>query len=339
MKKPFGVRSDGQQTYLYTIQGGGLTAVFTDHGATLVRLFVPDDHGVLADVVLGFDHPDDYTNSTTYFGCIVGRCANRISGAKFTLNNKEHKLDTNDNGVNYLHGGFDPYKNRLWKVLDHTENMIRFYLLSPDGDQGFPGKAEICVTYSLEAEGILHIEYDAVCDKDTVFNLTNHSFFNLAGHDKPEKCMDQVLSMPARRFTAVDDLSIPTGEMQPVDGTMMDFRVPKPIGRDLNENDPIVAAQGGYDHNWEIFCNPGVILSDPESGRMMGVYTDCPGVQFYSGNYLNNDLGKDGVVYCRRGGIALETQFWPDAINHPQWKQPVTKAGERYHTVTEYRFN
>ncbi len=338
MKKPFGVRADGQQTYLYTIQGGGLIAEFTEHGATLVKLFVPDDCGVLADVVLGYDHPDDYTKSDAYFGCAVGRNANRVGGARFTLNGKEYKLDGNDNEVHNLHSGFDPYKDRMWKVLDHKEDMIRFYLFSPDGDQGFPGNAEICVTYSLGAEGVLRIEYDAVCDKDTVFNMTNHSYFNLAGHDKPEKCMDQLLSMPARRFTAVDKLSIPTGEMVPVDGTIMDFRVPKPIGRDLDENDPVVAAQGGYDHNWEVFCNPCAILSDPESGRMMSVYTDCPGVQFYAGNYLDNDLGKDGVVYCRRGGIALETQFYPDAVNKPQWAQPITKAGERYHSVTEYRF-
>lgn len=339
MKKPFGVRSDGQQAFLYTIRGGGLIAEFSDHGATLVKLFVPDAKGNVADVVLGFDHPDNYTNSTTFFGCVVGRCTNRIGGARFTLNGKHYQLDTNDNGINYLHGGFDPYKNRLWKVLDHEENMIRFYLFSPDGDQGFPGDAEISVTYSLLPQGVLHIEYDAVCHKDTVFNLTNHSFFNLAGHDKPEKCMDQILSMPARKFTAVNELSIPTGEMVDVEGTMMDFREPKPIGRDLDERDPIVAAQGGYDHNWEVFCNPCVTLTDPESGRTMTVHTDCPGVHFYGGNYLSNDLGKDGVIYCRRGGIALETQFYPDAVNNPQWEQPITKAGERYHSVTEYRFS
>ena len=339
MKKTFGIRADGQEAFLYTIQGGGLTAELTDHGATLVKLFVPDDHGELADVVLGFDSPDEYTRSGTFFGATVGRCANRIGGAKFTMNGKEYKVDANDNEVNSLHGGFDPYKNRMWKVLEHKENLIRFYLLSPDGDQGMPGNAEICVTYSLGEEGVLRIAYDAVCDKDTVFNLTNHSYFNLAGHNKPEKAMEQVLSMPARVFTPDDALSIPTGELRPVDGTPMDFRVPKAIGRDLGEKYDALELQGGYDHNWEVFCNPCAIVSDPESGRMMSVYTDLPGIQFYCGNFLEGETGKDGISYCYRGGIALETQYFPNSVNNPQWAQPFVKAGQRYHTVTEYRFS
>ena len=339
MKKLFGVRADGQEAFLYTITGGGLTAELTDHGATLVKLFVPDDNGNLADVVLGFDSPDEYTASGTFFGATVGRCANRIGGAKFTMNGKEYKVDPNDNEVNSLHGGFDPYKNRMWKVLEHTENMIRFYLLSPDGDQGMPGNAEISVTYSLESEGVLRIAYDAVCDKDTVFNLTNHSYFNLAGHDKPEKAMDQIMSMPARYFTPDDALSIPTGELREVGGTPMDFRVPKPIGRDLGEKYDALELQGGYDHNWEVFCNPCATVVDPESGRTMTVHTDCPGLQFYCGNFLEGETGKDGVSYCYRGGIALETQFYPNSVNNPQWAQPFTKAGERYHTVTEYKFH
>jgi len=339
MKKTFGVRADGQEAFLYTIQGGGMIAELSDHGATLVKLFVPDDHGVLADVVLGFDSPDEYTQSGTFFGATVGRCANRIGGARFTMNGKEYKVDANDNEVNSLHGGFDPYKNRMWKVLEHTENMIRFYLLSPDGDQGMPGNAEICVTYSLESEGVLRIAYDAVCDKDTVFNLTNHSYFNMAGHDHPEKAMDQVLSMPARYFTPDDALSIPTGELRSVDGTPMDFRTPKAIGRDLGEKYDALELQGGYDHNWEVFCNPCAIVSDPESGRMMSVYTDLPGIQFYCGNFLEGETGKNGVSYCYRGGIALETQFYPNSVNNPQWAQPFVKAGEHYHTVTEYHFS
>ena len=338
MKKLFGVRADGQEAFLYTITGGGLTAELTDHGATLVKLFVPDDNGALSDVVLGFDSPDEYTASGTFFGATVGRCANRIGGAKFTMNGKEYKVDANDNEVNSLHGGFDPWKNRMWKVMEHTENMIRFYLFSPDGDQGMPGNAEISVTYSLESEGILRIAYDAVSDKDTVFNLTNHSYFNLAGHEKPEKAMDQILSMPARYFTPDDALSIPTGELREVDGSPMDFRVPKPIGQDLDIPYDALELQGGYDHNWEVFCNPCAIVSEPESGRTMSVYTDCGGSQFYCGNFLEGDKGKDGVSYCYRGGIALETQFYPNSVNNPQWVQPFTKAGERYHSVTEYHF-
>ena len=338
MKKEFGLRADGKQTWLYTIRAGKLTAEISDHGATLVKLFVPDSKGNVADVVLGFDSPAEYTASGTFFGATVGRNANRVGKAQFTLNNRVYRLDPNDNGVNNLHGGFDPYKNRLWQVVSHTENEIRMRLESPDGDQGFPGNAVIELTYRLDTEGGLHIIYDAVSDKDTVFNMTNHSYFNLAGHDKPEKAMNQILSMPARVFTPDDALSIPTGELRSVEGTPMDFRVPKAIGQDIGEQYDALELQGGYDHNFEVFCNPCATLCDPESGRSMIVVTDCPGIQFYSGNFLEGETGKSGVSYTHRGGIALETQFYPDSVNHPEWKQPFVKAGERYHSETIYKF-
>ena len=338
MKKEFGLRADGQMAYLYTIRAGKLTAEISDHGATLVKLFVPDKEGNIADVVLGFDTPDAYTASGTYFGATVGRNANRVGKAQFTLNGKTYALDTNDNGVNNLHSGFDPYKNRLWQVVEHTESAIRMQLASPDGDQGFPGNAEIRVTYKLDNEGGLHIVYDGVCDKDTVFNMTNHSYFNLAGHDKPEKAMAQILSLPGRVFAADDALNIPTGELRAVEGTPMDFRTPKAIGRDLTEAYDALELQGGYDHNFEVFCNPCATVVDPESGRTMVVITDCPGIQFYSGNFLEGETGKDGVSYIHRGGIALETQFYPDSINHPEWQQPFVKAGQPYHSETVYKF-
>ena len=338
MKKLFGVRADGQQAYLYTIRCGKLTAELSDHGATLVKLFVPDSKGNLADVVLGFDTPDEYTASGTFFGATVGRNANRVGGAAFRLNGKEYRLDPNDNGVNNLHSGFDPYKNRLWQVVDHTENAIHFRLESPDGDQGFPGNAQIDVTYRLEADNSLHIVYDGICDQDTVFNMTNHSYFNLAGHEHPEKAMDQELSMPARFFTPDDELNIPLGHTRSVEGSPMDFREPKAVGRDLGQTYDALTLQGGYDHNFEVFCNPCATLRDPESGRTMVVITDCPGIQFYSGNFLKGDTGKGGVSYCYRGGVALETQHFPNSVNYPQWKQPFVKAGERYHSETAYKF-
>ena len=338
MKKVFGLRSDGKQAYLYTIRCGKIVAELTDHGATLVKLFVPDSKGNVADVVLGFDTPDAYTASGTFFGATVGRNSNRVGNAQFVLSGKTCMLDANDNGTNNLHSGFDPYKNRLWQVVEHTENSIRFFLESPNGDQGFPGKAEIHVTYTLEHDGSLHIIYDGVCDQDTVFNMTNHSYFNLAGHDHPEKAMDQILSMPARVYTFSDEQSIPTGEVREVAGTPMDFRTPKAIGRDLKEPYDSLILQGGYDHNFEVFCNPCATLHDPESGRTMTVSTDCCGIQFYSGNFLEGETGKDGVSYTHRGGIALETQFYPDSVNKPQWKQPFVKAGECYHSETVYRF-
>ena len=337
MIREFGLRSDGQMAYLYTIRGGKLTAEISDHGATLVNLFVPDSKGNVADVVLGFDTPDAYTASGTYFGATVGRNANRIRNAVFTMNGKEYHLDAN-NRVNNLHSGFDPYKNRLWQVVEHTQASIRMRLESPNGDQGFPGNAEIYVTYTLDNSNALHIVYDGVCDQDTVFNMTNHSYFNLAGHDHPEKAMDQILSMPARVFTAADEKSIPTGELRSVADSPMDFREPKPIGRDINEEYDAIKFQKGYDHNFEVFCNPCATLRDPESGRTMTVSTDCCGMQFYSGNFMNGIKGKGGVVYCYRGGVALETQFYPDSVNHPEWKQPFVKAGEHYHSETVYKF-
>ena len=196
----------------------------------------------------------------------------------------------------------------------------------------------IRVTYTLEPDGELRIAYDGICDQDTVFNMTNHTYFNLAGHDHPEKAMDQILSMPARVFTAADEKSIPTGELRSVAGSPMDFREPKPIGRDINEEYEPLILQGGYDHNWEVFCNPCATLSDPVSGRTMAVYTDCPGVQFYAGNFLDEN-GKNGVYYGKRSGVALETQFAPDSLHHPEWPQPITKAGQLYHSETIYRFN
>lgn len=337
MKKTFGTLPNGQQTYIYTISCGKLTAEVSDFGATLVRLYVPDAAGNLADVVLGFDDANGYRTSTTYFGATVGRNANRVSKACFTMDGKQIRLPVNNNSNN-LHSGPDSYAFRLWDVAEHSDASITFCLHSPDGDQGFPGNADIRVTYSLEAGGVLRLTYDAISDKDTVFNLTNHTYFNLAGHDKPELAMGQLLSMPARFFNADDAESIPTGELRSVEGTPMDFREPKPIGRDLDQAYDALQLQGGYDHNFEVFANPCAVVTDPVSGRTMAVVTDCCGVQFYSGNFLAGETGKDGVSYCCRGGIALETQYYPDAVNHPEWPQPFFKAGERYHTETQYIF-
>lgn len=337
MKREFGVLPSGQQTWLYTIKNGSIEAQITDFGATLVRLYVPDAAGNLADVVLGFDDCNGYRTSTTYFGATVGRNANRIGDATFSLNGKKISVPANENGNN-LHSGPDSYAFRLWKMEHWDENSIEFSLNSPDGDQGFPGNAHIRVTYKLEGDGVLHLIYDAISDKDTVFNLTNHSYFNLAGHDHPELAMGQTLIMPARFFTPDDEENIPTGELRSVDNTPMDFRQAKPIGRDLGEDYDALKLQGGYDHNFEVFSDPCAILHDPVSGRTMAVSTDRPGIQFYSGNFLVGEIGKDGVSYCYRGGIALETQYYPDSVNHPEWPQPFVAAGERYHTETRYIF-
>ncbi len=339
MKELFGTLPSGEEAFLYTISCGKIQAVISDLGATIVKLFVPDRDGNLDDVTLGFDDPNDYIASGTYFGSVVGRNANRVGNARFTLNGKEYTLDPNDNGAHNLHSGFQPFKNRIWNVERHDTDSIRLSLLSPDGDQGFPGNAQIHVTYTLDENADLHIVYDAISDKDTVFNLTNHAYFNLAGHQHPEQAMDMILSMPARFFNPADADSIPTGELRSVEGTPFDFREPKPIGRDIGEDYDALNLQGGYDHNFEIFTAPGAILSHQTSGRTMAVITDCVGVQFYSGNFLKGETGKDGVSYCHRGGICLETQFYPDSVNHPEWPQPFTKAGERYHSETVYHFS
>lgn len=335
-KKSFGKLPTGEKTTLYTIGCGKLSAQVTDYGATLVRLWVPDQSGQVADVVLGYKDAKGYAADTVFFGAIVGRNANRIKNSAFVLGNTTYSMTPNE-GANNLHSGPDVFSKRMWKVEEHTENSICLSLESPHGDQGFPGNAQIYVTYTMETDG-LKISYDGISDRDTVFNMTNHSYFNLAGHDKPELAMEQELIMPARVYAVADAESIPTGEMAAVAGTPMDFRTPKAIGRDIAMDCAPLNRQGGYDHNYEVFTNPCAILTDPASGRSMAVSTDCPGVQFYAGSFLTDQKGKDGAVYGKRSGICLETQYYPNAINNPQWAQPVTKAGEHYHSETKYTF-
>ena len=338
MKENFGILPTGETAALYTIACGGLTAAVTDYGATLVKLMVPDKNGKLEDVVLGFDDVNGYrTGNGGFLGATVGRNANRMKGAAFVLGNKTWSLTPNENGNN-LHSGPDCWHLRMWKLVSHTQDAVTLELFSPHGDQGFPGNATVQVTYRLDDQGGLHIVYDAVSDQDTLFNLTNHSYFNLAGQDQVDKAMDQILTIPGRWFNPDDAQNIPTGEQRCVEGTPFDFRSPKAIGRDIGEDYEPLHLQGGYDHNWEVFCNPCAILQDEASGRTMAVSTDCPGVQFYAGNFLNEN-GKGGVYYGKRSGVALETQFAPDSVHHPEWPQPFVKAGEKYHSETVYRFS
>ena len=337
MQENFGILPSGQAASLYFISCGQLTAAVTDYGANLVQLFVPDQNGTLADVVLGYDDCNGYrvTNGAA-LGATVGRNSNRLKGASFELGGTTYNLHANE-GTNSLHSGPDFYFQRMWKLVEHTQTSVILELNSPDGDQGFPGNAVIRVTYSLDDRNGLHIVYDAVCDRDTVFNMTNHSYFNLAGHENTQAAIEQLLTIPGRFFNPDDAQNIPTGEKRNVEGTPMDFRSPKPIGRDIGIDYEPLQLQGGFDHNWEVYCNPCAILSDPVSGRTMEVHTDCPGIQFYAGNYLD-EQGKNGVYYGKRSGIALETQFYPDCLHHPDWPQPIVKAGDHYHSETVYRF-
>lgn len=338
MKEFFGILPDGTEAGLYTITCGGLTASVTDYGASLVRLLVPDAAGIPADVVLGYDDANGYrTANGAALGATVGRNANRLKDSSFEINGTAWQLTANE-GMNNLHSGPDFYFQRMWNVIRHSESAITLELFSPHGDQGFPGNATIQVTYELDTQGGLHIHYDAVSDRDTVFNLTNHSYFNLAGHSHTTEAVNQILTIPGRFFCPDDAQNIPTGELRQVENTPMDFRKPKAISADIAADYEPLHLQGGYDHNWEVFCNPCATLYDPGSGRTMAVYTNCPGIQFYAGNFLN-ESGKDGVYYGKRSGIALETQYYPDALHHPQWPQPITRAGEKYHSETIYRFS
>ena len=318
----FGRLEDGSQARLYTLTGFGLT---------LVRLLVPDAGGTAADVVLGYDQVSGYARGTGYLGATVGRNANRIAGAAFLLDGTEVRLAANE-GPNSLHSGPEGYSFRLWQTEALTESSVTFRLQSPHGDQGFPGNATVWVTYALEPPRALRITYRGESDRNTVFNLTNHSYFNLAGQDRPELAMDQKLTLAAPAFHPADEASIPTGEERPVDGTPMDFRTPKVLEAVLKEDYPPLHLQSGVDHNFVL--NGSAVLEDPHSGRRMTLTTDCPGLQVYTANFLQ-DTGKGGIFYPPHSGVALEPQFYPDFVHHSHWPQSI---GKTYRSQALYSF-
>lgn len=346
-KEFFGQTGDGKTASIYTIKNSnGMMAKFTDFGAILVSLYVPDKDGNVEDVVLGFDNLEDYFVNEPNFGATIGRHANRIGGARFTINGTEYELDKND-GNNNLHGGFNGYHKRLWEARsyeDENGQSIEFTYESADMDQGFPGNLKVSVTYTVTDDNEIKITYNAVPDKDTVINLTNHSYFNLAGQGSGT-ILDQLAWIDADEMTFADEESIPNGEIRKVAGTPMDFNTPKKVGRDIEEDYDQLNWGKGFDHNWVLKTKNGEMslvasLYDEKSGRFMEVFTDLPGIQFYTGNFLDGTLtGKDGAKYIRRSGLCFETQYFPNAINVPSFAQPVTKAGETYHTVTVYKFS
>ena len=334
-------RNFGEAT-LYTLKNkAGMVMEVSDFGATLYSLLVPDREGNLCDVVLGYDSPEGYMGpSGTGFGATIGRNGNRIGNATFTLNGKTYILD-NNNDANNLHSGLDYYHYRMWNVKEVSENSITLSLHSPDGDQGYPGEFNVEVTYTLREDNALQIDYLGFPEEDTIVNMTNHSYFNLNGHASGS-ILEHELWVDADAFTITDEGLIPTGEIVSVEGTPMDFRKKKLVGRDIEEDyEPLIVA-GGFDHNW-CLNNDGaykkvIELSSELSGIAMEVYTDLPGVQIYSGNFLREEFGKQGIVYKHRQGICFETQYYPDAINHPNFPSPVCKAGEAYQTRTTYLF-
>lgn len=338
----FGVTSKGEEARLFTLSNSsGMEISVTDYGAALVQVIVPDRDGKPVDVVCGYDEAAAYEEGDLFFGATVGRIANRIGKAAFTLNGKTYELEKNDNGKNNLHSGMDFYKNRLWIVKEMTENSVKFGLESPDGDQGYPGAVSIEVTYTLEEDHAVRISYLAVPEEDTIINMTNHSYFNLDGHAAGD-VLEQEVWLDADAYTRADEESIPTGEILPVEGTPMDFRTKKPLGRDIEEDYEALNFGGGYDHNW-VLNNEGSFakvaeMSSKESGIVMEVYTDLPGIQIYSGNFIDEVKGKGGVVYHKRQACCFETQYFPDAVNKDNFKSPVCRKGETYQTVTMYKF-
>ena len=342
----FGKDNKGVEYTLYSFTNkNNMTMVLSDLGATLVKLFVPAKDGSVKDVVLGYDTPQEYIDNTCYFGTVIGRSGNRIANGRFTINGKTYQLGINDNDNN-LHSGPDGYDNRKWdvKAVDEKKNSITFSLNSPDGDQGFPGNCTLCVTYTLSEDNEIILHYEADTDADTVMNPTNHTYFNLAGHDSG-KILDQTLWLAAKGFTVVHDhQAIPTGEIAPVVGTPMDFTTAKPIGRDIEADFQQMKYVGGYDHNYALREAPGERMKMAEAhsdktGITLEAFTTCCGVQLYAGNFITPQKGKDGAFYSERDGFCLEAQFYPNAINQENFASPILKAGEHYSSTTSYRFS
>lgn len=345
-KEFFGTMSDERVVERYTLTNkNGISASFLTLGGIWNTMMVPDRNGQMADVVLGYDMVDMYLYNDAHLGEIVGRNANRIGNAQFIFNDITYMLDSN-NGPNNLHSGEAFYRNRLWKAgVTEEEGAVSviFSMRSPAGDQGFPGTADITVTYRLTDENALEIHYTLICDSHTVANMTNHSYFNLAGHNTGS-AVDQQVWIDADRYTPMDAVSIPTGEIASVQGTPMDFTKMKPIGRDIDADFEQLSFGSGYDHNWVLNHRPGELsLSakayDEKSGRGLEVYTDLPGIQFYTANYLDCVLpGKDRAEYGCRHGYCFETQYYPDAVNKPEFPSTILRAGTEYKTTTIYKF-
>jgi aldose 1-epimerase len=337
--EPFGKTADGADVEIYTLKNAnGVTARMMTRGATLVSLLAPDRDGKLADILLGFDDVSGYEgDGNQYFGCTTGRVCNRIAKGKFTLGDKEYTLAIN-NEPNSLHGGVQRSLDKVvWKakVLEDQPagtQAVRFRYTSPDGEEGFPGELKVRVTYSLNDANELKIEYRAETDHTTPVNLTNHAYFNLGGEGSAT-VLEHELTLHADQYTPTDDTLIPTGKLEPVAETPLDFRQPHVIGERIAQLDATAAI--GYDHNFVINgaageVRPAAKLKDPKSGRVLTVSTDQPGVQFYSGNFLKGQAGKGGKTYAHRSALCLETQHFPDSVNHPEFPSTLLDPGETY---------
>jgi aldose 1-epimerase len=339
----WGLLSDGSEVNCITLNSPNLRVVILTYGALLARLEVPDRTGRMDNVVLGLNDLAGYEGYSPYFGAIVGRYANRIARGRFALDGRAYQIPCND-GPNSLHGGPRGFSKQVWQVAACGPSSVKMVHVSPNGEEGYPGCAEVSVTYAIDADRGLRIAYEAVSDAPTVLNLSNHAYWNLKGEGSGS-AMAHELQIEADYYTPVDRTAIPTGEIRPVEGTPFDFRQPVPVGRRVQALDPQLAIGKGYDHNWVL--RGGVTplprsvarLHDPSSGRVLEVLTDQPGLQFYSGNFLDGTLsGPSGRPYQRGDAVVLETQHFPDSPNRPHFPTTTLCPGETFRSVTEFRF-
>ncbi|MEB8343638.1 aldose epimerase family protein [Streptomyces endophyticus] len=346
VKEPFGKLADGTKIYRWSLENGGTRLKVLNYGGIVQSLELPDRHGKYVNVSLGYDTIEEYVAGTTFFGATIGRYGNRIAKGKFTLDGKAYQVSVND-GENSLHGGAKGFNTRVWDIEPFTSGSdvgLHMHYTSVDGEMGYPGTLKTTVTYTLTARGDWRIDYEATTDKPTVANLTNHTYYNLAGEGSGT-IYDHELTLAASRYTPTDAGLIPTGELAKVAGTPFDFRKAKPIGRDIRTAHPQLITAKGFDHNWVmdkgITAKPVLVatLRDPSSGRTLKIATDQPGLQFYSGNFLDGTLvGQSGRTYRQGDGLALETQHFPDSPNQPSFPSTVLRPGETYRTTTVHSF-
>jgi aldose 1-epimerase len=344
-KRPFGKTAEGHAVDIFTLKNfNGMTAEITNYGGIVVSLSVPDNKGNFEDVVLGYDNFDKYLKNKPFFGAIIGRNSNRLENAAFEINGIEYKVTKNE-GENQLHGGITGFDKVLWKAeaVEGKEEALLLSYTSKDGEEGYPGNLEVKVTYALTEDNSLRIDYHAVGDKDTVVNLTNHSYFNLSGHGAGD-ILEHKVMINADKFTVNDEASLPTGEIREAKGTPMDFSTLTAVGKNIDSEYEQIRFGKGYDHNWVLntignLQEKAAEVVDEKSGRIMEVYTTKPGVQLYTGNFLDgSEIGKSCAVYNRRNGLCLETQYFPNALKHKHFPSPILKAGDEYKHTTIYKF-
>ena len=341
-KAPFGVTKDGKQATLYTLEGSGIRVNISDFGAHIVSIFAPDASGNMTDVVLGFDSVTGYEKNPSFFGAVIGPNANRIGNAQFSIDGTTYHVAANDGGKNNLHSDADKgFHKRLWDA-EVKDDELKLTLKMSDGEMGFPGNLEISLTYSITDDAGIKLHYHVTTDRPALINMTNHAYFNLSGHNAGS-ILDHELKLNASRYTPVVKGAIPTGELADVKGTVFDFTDFRRVGDDIDDKIEQLKLVGGYDHNWVIDDADGTLkliatLKDPKSGRYMDVLTDQPGVQFYAGNAIKRQKGKDKARYKARTGLCLETQVYPDSINRPEFPDCVYTPDRAYDTVTIYRF-